>query len=89
MIVVKRTIYLSRPTPVSKENIAPFLVLKSELHDLNLTLTLLHVQNAIASDSKIKVSILLNKLTFYSIIASYFLYLTSPPVLEYDLDHSR
>ena len=74
MITVKRTVYLSRPTPVRKENIASFLLLKSELHDLNLTLTLLHVQNVIASDSKIKVNILLNKLTFYSIFSSYYLY---------------
>ena len=52
MITVKRTVYLSIPTPVIKENIASFHVLKSDLHDLNLTLTLLHVHNAIASDSK-------------------------------------
>ena len=74
MITVKRTVYLSIPTSVSKENIASFHVLKSDLHDLNLTLTLLHVQNVIASDSKIKVNILLNKLTFYYIFSSYYFY---------------
>ena len=84
-----RTVYLSRPTSVSKENIASFLVLKFDIHNLSLTLTLLQVKNAISSDNKIKVNILLNKLTSYSIIASYFLYINSPPVLEYDLDYSR
>ena len=74
MITVKRTVYLSIPTPISKENIASCHVLKSDLHDLNLTLTLLHVQNAIAFVSKIKLNILLNKLTFYSIFSSYYIY---------------
>ena len=68
MITAKIIVSSTQHITVSKKIKLLSSFLKSIIQSLGLTLILLHVQNAIASSSKIKINILLNKLTFYSIL---------------------
>ena len=68
MITAKRTVSSTKHITISKKIKLLSSFLKSIIQSLGLTLILLHVQNAIASSSKIKINILINKLTFYSIL---------------------